>query len=119
MHLQPQRWDSTGLAGFVHETVSRISGKYGYRVERWTNCVRRGYAGEGTTCRAGCRSGLDRLFVGLNTGGSVGTGSASQNAAFSSTLLGANKLCSNGSDRYSPVGWVIGGQLGYNKQISN
>ena len=58
------------------------------------------------------------FYVGLNTGGSVGTGSASQNAAFSSTLLGANGLL-NGSDRYSPVGWVIGGQLGYNKQISN
>ena len=58
------------------------------------------------------------FYIGLNTGGSIGTGSASQNAAFNSAAIGANALL-NGSDRSSPSGWVIGGQLGYNKQISN
>jgi outer membrane immunogenic protein len=58
------------------------------------------------------------FYIGLNTGGSVGTGSASQDAVFSSTALGTNGLLSS-SNRYSPYGWVVGGQLGYNKQISN
>lgn len=58
------------------------------------------------------------FYIGLNTGGSIGTGSASQNAAFNSAAIGANGLL-NGSDRSSPSGWVLGGQLGYNKQISN
>ena len=58
------------------------------------------------------------FYIGLNTGGSIGTGSASQNAAFNSAAIGANALL-NGSDRSSPSGWVLGGQLGYNKQISN
>ncbi len=58
------------------------------------------------------------FYIGVNTGGAIGTGSASQNAAFSSTALGANELVSS-ADRYSPFGGIIGGQLGYNKQISN
>ena len=58
------------------------------------------------------------FYIGLNTGGSIGTGSASQNAAFNSAAIGANGLL-NGSDRSSPSGGVFGGQLGYNKQISN
>jgi outer membrane immunogenic protein len=58
------------------------------------------------------------FYIGLNTGGSVGTGSASQDAVFSSTALGTNGLLSS-SNRYSPYGGVVGGQLGYNKQISN
>ena len=57
------------------------------------------------------------FYVGLNTGGSIGTGSASQSAAFSSTALGSNGLL-NSSDRFSPSGWVVGGQLGYNWQVS-
>jgi outer membrane immunogenic protein len=58
------------------------------------------------------------FYIGLNTGGDVGTGSASQNAVTSSTSLGTNGLL-NSSDRYAPYGWVVGGQLGYNKQISS
>ena len=58
------------------------------------------------------------FYIGLNTGGSIGTGSTSQNAAFNSAAIGANGLL-NSSDRSSPSGWVLGGQLGYNKQISN
>ena len=30
------------------------------------------------------------FYIGLNTGGSIGTGSASQNAAFNSAAIGAN-----------------------------
>ena len=61
--------------------------------------------------------GWTGFYVGFNTGGSVGTGSASQTAAFSSPTAGANGLL-NGTDRFSPYGWVAGGQLGYNWQVS-
>ena len=47
------------------------------------------------------------FYIGLNTGGSIGTGSASQNAAFNSAAIGANGLL-NGSDRSSATGWVLG-----------
>src|SRR6185436_20237014 len=57
------------------------------------------------------------LYFGLNVGGSIGLDATSQSATFSSTVLGANTLL-NTSGRIAPTGWLAGGQIGYNWQVS-
>jgi outer membrane immunogenic protein len=57
------------------------------------------------------------FYVGLNAGGSFGSDTATQNATFTSTALGANGLFSN-TTQHAPNGWLAGGQLGYNWQVS-
>src|SRR6202030_3202222 len=58
------------------------------------------------------------FYVGLNAGGSFGSDTATQNATFTSTALGANGLLSN-TAQHAPKGWLAGGQLGYNWQVSS
>ena len=58
------------------------------------------------------------FYVGLNAGGSFGSDTATQNATFTSTALGANELLSN-TTQHAPKGWLAGGQLGYNWQVSS
>src|SRR6476619_4493077 len=57
------------------------------------------------------------FYVGGNAGGSIGVDAVSQNAVFTSDALGTNGLLSS-SNRYVTTGWVYGGQVGYNWQIS-
>jgi outer membrane immunogenic protein len=57
------------------------------------------------------------FYIGLNAGGSIGMDSTTQVATFSSTALGSNGLLSS-SGRLSPTGWLAGGQIGYNWQVS-
>ena len=61
--------------------------------------------------------GWTGFYLGANAGGSIGTDSTRQTATFSSTALGANGLLDS-SGRYNPTGWVAGGQIGYNWQVS-
>ncbi len=58
------------------------------------------------------------FYIGLNAGGSFGSDTATQNATFTSTALGANELLSN-TTQHAPKGWLAGGQLGYNWQVSS
>jgi len=58
------------------------------------------------------------FYVGLNAGGSFGSDTATQNATFISPALGANELLSN-TTQQAPKGWLAGGQLGYNWQVSS
>jgi len=62
--------------------------------------------------------GWTGFYLGVNAGGSIGTGSTTQTATFSSTALGANTLLDS-SGRYNPIGFVAGGQIGYNWQVSS
>ena len=62
--------------------------------------------------------GWTGFYLGVNTGGSIGADSTTQTATFSSTALGANTLLDS-SGRYNPIGWVAGGQIGYNWQVSS
>ena len=62
--------------------------------------------------------GWTGFYLGVNAGGSIGIDSTRQTAAFSSTALGANGLLDS-AGRYSPTGWVGGGQIGYNIQVSS
>jgi outer membrane immunogenic protein len=57
------------------------------------------------------------FYVGVNAGGSFGSDTETQNATFTSTALGANTLLSN-TMQHAPNGWLAGGQLGYNWQVS-
>ena len=57
------------------------------------------------------------LYLGLNGGGGIGVDRTKQNTAFSSNALGANGLLQT-SNNVTPVGGLIGGQIGYNWQIS-
>ena len=57
------------------------------------------------------------FYVGVNAGGSFGSDTATQNATFTSPALGANGLLSN-TTQHAPTGWLAGGQLGYNWQVS-
>jgi outer membrane immunogenic protein len=61
--------------------------------------------------------GWTGFYLGLNAGGSIGVDSTSQAATFTSTALGTNGLL-NSSSRLSPTGWLAGGQIGYNWQVS-
>ena len=44
------------------------------------------------------------FYIGLNTGGSIGTGSASENAAFNSAAIGANELLNAPTAPHRPGG---------------
>jgi outer membrane immunogenic protein len=57
------------------------------------------------------------FYVGVNAGGSFGSDTATQNATFTSTALGTNGLLSN-TTQHAATGWLAGGQLGYNWQVS-
>ena len=57
------------------------------------------------------------LYLGPNGGGSIGVDRTKQNAAFSSTALGANGFLQT-SNNVTPIGGGVGGQIGYNWQIS-
>jgi outer membrane immunogenic protein len=57
------------------------------------------------------------FYLGGNAGGSIGTDSTRQTATFRSTALGTNELLDS-AGRYNPTGWVGGGQIGYNFQVS-
>jgi outer membrane immunogenic protein len=63
-------------------------------------------------------SGWTGFYLGVNAGGSIGIDSTTQTATFRSTALGANGLLDN-SGRYNPTGWVFGGQIGFNWQVSS
>src|SRR3984893_3554875 len=58
------------------------------------------------------------FYVGVNAVGSFGSDTATQNATFTSTALGANGLLST-TTQHAPKGWLAGGQLGYNWQMSS
>jgi outer membrane immunogenic protein len=58
------------------------------------------------------------LYVGVNGGYGVGSGSLNQSFDFSSTALGANNLL-NSSGRGALTGGLFGGQIGYNWQLSS
>ena len=57
------------------------------------------------------------FYAGINGGGGFGVGSTEQTAQFTSKILGTNGILSS-SGRYAPVGWNLGGTLGYNRQLS-
>jgi outer membrane immunogenic protein len=61
--------------------------------------------------------GWTGFYVGLNAGGSIGVDSTTQAATVTSTALGTNGLL-NSSNRLAPTGWLAGGQIGYNWQVS-
>jgi len=63
-------------------------------------------------------SGWTGFYLGVNAGGSIGIDNTSQTAAFSSPALGTNGLLDS-SGRYNPIGWVAGGQIGFNWQVSS
>jgi outer membrane immunogenic protein len=64
------------------------------------------------------------FYVGLNSGGSIGASSSTDSAVFTtptffgSTSGGSTPLF-NDSFRHVPTGWIVGGQLGYNYQVSS
>ena len=58
------------------------------------------------------------FYIGVNAGGSFGSDTATQNATFTSTALGANGLL-NSTTQQAPKGWLVGRQLGYNWQVSS
>jgi outer membrane immunogenic protein len=62
--------------------------------------------------------GWTGFYLGVNAGGSIGVDNTRQTATFSSTALGTNGLLDS-SGRYNPTGWVFGGQVGYNWQVSS
>jgi outer membrane immunogenic protein len=63
-------------------------------------------------------SGWNGFYLGVNAGGSIGTDSTRQTATFSSTAMGTNGLLDS-AGRYNPIGWVAGGQIGFNWQVSS
>jgi outer membrane immunogenic protein len=58
------------------------------------------------------------IYAGLNAGGSIGVNSNMQNASFSSTALGMNGLLTGSANSLALPGWVAGGQIGFNWQVS-
>ena len=58
------------------------------------------------------------FYFGINAGGSFGTDTTSQNASFTSAALGSNVLL-NSTATPAAKGWLAGGQLGYNWQVSS
>ena len=58
------------------------------------------------------------FYAGINAGGSIGVNSDRQSASFTSSVFGLNGLV-NASDTHASPGAVIGGQIGYNWQLSS
>src|ERR1700745_3784451 len=58
------------------------------------------------------------FYAGLNAGGGIGVSSTNQSATFNSTVLGINGLLAGGSNSLATTGWVLGGQAGFNWQVS-
>jgi outer membrane immunogenic protein len=61
------------------------------------------------------------LYVGLDTGGSIGVSSTTDTAVVTGAFPGfvvASTPFSN-SSRRAPTGWIFGGQVGYNYQVAN
>jgi outer membrane immunogenic protein len=63
-------------------------------------------------------SGWTGIYAGLNVGGGIGVNSNMQNASFSSTALGVNGLLTDSANSLALPGWVAGGQVGFNWQVS-
>jgi outer membrane immunogenic protein len=63
--------------------------------------------------------GWTGFYLGLNAGGSIGLNSTTQAATYTSATpaIGTNGLL-NSSNRLAPTGWLAGGQIGYNWQVS-
>ena len=61
--------------------------------------------------------GWSGFYAGVNAGGSIGVNTDAQNAAFAAPLLGTSGLLSTG-DKHASPGAVVGGQIGYNWQLS-
>ena len=58
------------------------------------------------------------IYAGVNAGGAIGVNSIAQNLSFSSTALGANGLLTGSANSLALPGWLVGGQLGFNWQVS-
>jgi outer membrane immunogenic protein len=58
------------------------------------------------------------VYAGLNVGGGIGVNSNAQNATFSSTALGTNNLLTGSTNSLALPGWIAGGQIGFNWQVS-
>jgi len=58
------------------------------------------------------------FYVGLNAGYGIGVNANMQNATFSSTALGVNGLLSGSANSLALPGWIFGGQVGFNWQVS-
>src|SRR5437879_4505798 len=58
------------------------------------------------------------IYAGLNVGGGIGVNSNAQSATFSSTVLGVNGLLTGSANSLALPGWVAGGQIGFNWQVS-
>jgi len=58
------------------------------------------------------------FYVGLNAGYAIGVDATMQDASFSSPALGMNGLLSGSANSLALTGWVFGGQVGYNWQVS-
>jgi outer membrane immunogenic protein len=63
-------------------------------------------------------SGWTGVYAGLNVGGGIGVNSNAQSATFSSTALGVNGLLTDNASGLAVPGWVLGGQIGFNWQVS-
>jgi outer membrane immunogenic protein len=63
------------------------------------------------------------LYVGIDSGGSIGVSSSTDSAQFTTPTVGASSGGAtplfNDSFRHAPTGWIVGGQLGYNYQVSS
>ena len=57
------------------------------------------------------------FYLGVNTGGAIGAGSARESAAYNSPTLGNNGLLF-GSGHDAPTAGILGGQVGYDRQVS-
>jgi outer membrane immunogenic protein len=62
--------------------------------------------------------GWSGFYVGLNAGGGIAVNSNTQSATFTSTALGMNGLLTGSTNSLALPGWVLGGQIGYNWQVS-
>jgi outer membrane immunogenic protein len=58
------------------------------------------------------------IYAGVNAGGGIGVNSNTQNASFSTIALGANGLLTGSANSLALPGWVLGGQIGLNWQVS-
>ena len=58
------------------------------------------------------------VYAGINAGAGIGVNSDTDNVFVSSTALGPNGLLST-ADKHASPGAVVGGQIGYNRQLSS